>query len=74
MSYFSHNNECRLEIFGIISSCDIVLCVFVGPMQINVPVLCYYKNRTGGTIISEIMFKSRYYIFFLSNIILLNQV
>ena len=39
VTYFDHNNEYRLEIVGRISSCDLVIYVFIVPMKRKVPVL-----------------------------------
>ena len=42
VEYFDHNNEWKLKIIALISSCDLVIYIFVGPMKKNNPVLFHH--------------------------------
>ena len=44
VAYFYHNNEWKLTIISRISSCDLVIYVFVGTMKINIPVSFSYSK------------------------------
>ena len=43
VTYFDHDKEFRLAAIGKISSCDLVMYVFVDPMDINItfPIILY---------------------------------
>ena len=41
VAYFYHNNEWKLTIISRISSCDLVIYVFVGLMRRKIPVFFY---------------------------------